>query len=201
MQNTKQAKLLALGASTGGPEALKFILSHLPKQFPIPIVIVQHISKGFLNGLIDWLQVGCSLTIKVANNNERLEPGFVYFAPDDYHLAITNQEDSLITKLVDSDPLFHFKPSINYLFHSLVKNNVTQVIAGLLTGMGKDGGDELLALKKKGAFTFVQNEQTSIVFGMPAYALSIDAANIEVALQRIPEILAKMLNIDGENHD
>lgn len=189
----KQIDLVALGASTGGPEALRFILSQLPCDYPVPIVIVQHITPSFLPGLITWLDRNSALNVKIASHNDSLEAGCVYFAPDHCHLTI-KKGIKPIASLEDSESVGHFKPSITSLFDSIAHTYPTTVIAGLLTGMGSDGAQGLLAIKQVGGYTFIQDKLSSIVFGMPAAAQLLNAECAVYDLAVMPELLNTVIN-------
>ncbi|STX49959.1 fused chemotaxis regulator; protein-glutamat [Legionella busanensis] len=184
-------KILALGSSTGGPAALNCILQGLPADFNIPIVITQHITKGFLEGLISWLQYQTSLKLEVAKHNQMLKPGHVYFAPDNFHLTITKGLEP-IAILKDSIPINHFKPSANVLFTSVAESYPKEAIGGILTGMGRDGAIGLLLMKKAGCYTFAQSKSTSVVFGMPGAAVEMQAINKIIDLEQISKFLAKI---------
>lgn len=196
VSNQVDFKLLALGTSTGGPVAIKTILAALPATFPIPIIIVQHISKGFLTGLIHWLQDFTPLKIMIADDSQSLLPGFVYFAPDHYHLKLKKGADP-VTVLENSAPIKGIKPSINVLFSSIAINYPKQSIGGLLTGMGNDGVEGLLEMKSANCFTFVQSVDSCIVDGMPQAALACDATQNSIPLLQIPEFLAKLITKKG----
>lgn len=181
-------KLVAIGTSTGGPEALYFILSQLPESFPVPIAIVQHITDNFLPGLVTWLQKKSALKIEIANDQQDLLPGYVYFAPDHYHLTIQkNTRPKAI--LVDSPAIEYFKPSVTKLFSSVANSYPHEAIGGLLTGMGRDGAEGLLDMKNAGCHTFIQSEQSCIVFGMPSAAQKLNAECDVIDLIKIPEFI------------
>ena len=187
--SSKKLELLALGLSTGGPEVLYFILSQLPAAFPVPIVIVQHISKGFLPGLVKWLSHKCVLKIEIiSEGNQILRPGTVYFADDDQHLII-KKGDLPIAQLEDSPAIEHFKPSVGRLFTSIASAYPASAMAGLLTGMGRDGAEGLLAMKQAGCQTFIQDEESCVVFGMPGQAKTLNAHCEELDLINIPSFL------------
>lgn len=184
-------KILALGSSTGGPAALNCILQGLPFDFNFPIVIVQHITKGFLEGLISWLQRQTSLELEIAKHNQPLKPGHVYFAPDDFHLTIAKGL-APIAILDDSMPVNHFKPSANALFTSIAKSYPNAAMGGILTGMGRDGAVGLLLMRKAGCYTFAQSKSTSVVFGMPGAAVEMQAINEIIDLEQISNFLTKI---------
>lgn len=187
---TAQFKLLAIGASTGGPPALEAILKQLPAQFPLPIVCVQHISQGFLDGLIGWLDAQCALSVKIAQRGETPTPGCVYFAPDGYHLEIDKRR-----KFVYSDaPAFQsHRPSVTVTFQSVAQSYGKDAIAVLLTGMGRDGADGMSAIAQAGGETVAQNEETCVVFGMPREAIALGAARHVLALEEISPFLTRIV--------
>lgn len=192
--DTKKTELIVLGASTGGPVALNEILSKLPKDFSVPIVIIQHISNGFLPGLLNWLQKSTPLKLNIAKDRQFLEAGFVYFAPDNRHLTIINPSQfKPIALLNDNPPIQHVRPSINVLFHSIAKNFPKTAVGGLLTGMGEDGAQGLLDMKKAGCITFAQSKKSSTVFGMPSAAVKLEAAAQILDLEQISQFLTILL--------
>lgn len=166
-------ELVAVGASTGGPQALGTILSGLPADFPAPLAVVQHISKGFLPGLIDWLARQSRLAICIAEDGQRMEPGRVYFAPDDHHLIVTADKTLRLSK---GPPVNALRPSVGVLFGSVVGSLESRAVGVLLTGMGRDGAKELGLMRERGAVTIAQDERSSIVHGMPGEAIRLGAA-------------------------
>lgn len=186
-------EIIAIGCSTGGPEALKTIISGLPANLPVPIVIVQHISHGFIDGLVSWLKLHTALDIElISASKQRLLPGKIYFAADDKHLLIKNDTHP-IALFDDSPPINHFKPSVTPLFSSLATEYPGTSAAGLLTGMGRDGADGLLEMKQAGCHTFIQDELSSIVFGMPGAAKELNAQNDIVPLDNIADFIVGLL--------
>ncbi len=186
--NEKNIKLIAIGASTGGPQTLKEIFQFIRKDFPIPIVAVQHITKNFCEPMVNWLNELSPLDVKLAEHNESLEPGKVYFAPDDYHLEITK---FLTSALVDSPPVHSSKPSISMLFRS-ISSNITPAVGILLTGMGRDGAAELKEMKDSGSLTIAQSEDSCIVYGMPMEAVKLGGASYSLSPTEIIEYLNKL---------
>jgi len=185
-------ELIALGASVGGPNALKTILGPLPANFPIPIVIVQHMTKGFINGFAKWLDQQCKLDVKTAEDQETLVKGTVYFAPDNGHLEIHNKNGAIKARIVDSLPVSGFRPSISVLFHSLANTCGKNAIGGLLTGMGNDGAAGLLELRERGGATFIQDPDSAVVFGMAGVAESLGAAQEVIELSQVADYLIKI---------
>ena len=168
----KPIKLLAIGASTGGPQALHTILTQLPKNFPIPIVCVQHISEGFLQGLVSWLDGECHLTVKVAASGELPQAGTVYFAPERHHLEFNSSGRFTYSS---APPLSGHRPSVTVTLESVAKFYGANSAGVLLTGMGRDGADGMLAIANQGGLTIAQDQDSCVVFGMPAEAIALGA--------------------------
>lgn len=184
-------KLVAIGASAGGPLALQTILSKLPKDFSLPVVIVQHMAEGFIQGFVEWLQQTSDLPIHVATHGERILPGHVYVAPDGFQMKVEREGNILLTQ---DEPENGLRPSVSYLFRSIAKAFGENAIGVLLTGMGKDGAEELKLMKEKGAITIVQDKESSVVHGMPGEAIKLDAATYVLSLHRIAATLAGLVN-------
>ncbi|HEY9749824.1 MAG TPA: chemotaxis-specific protein-glutamate methyltransferase CheB, partial [Allocoleopsis sp.] len=170
VRDTVARRALVIGASTGGPQALHAILAQLPANLPFPVLCVQHISEGFLQGLVNWLKVECRLNIKIAQAGEVPVSGTVYFAPERTHLELDNQGKfiCLESALVDGH-----RPSVTVTFKSVAKFYGKAAIAILLTGMGKDGAEGMRAISAAGGITIAQDEKSSIVFGMPKEAIAM----------------------------
>jgi two-component system chemotaxis response regulator CheB len=179
-------RLVLIGASTGGPQALKEILGHLPAEFPLPIVCVQHMSQGFLQGLVDWLAVDCVLPIAIAQTEERPHAGTVYFPPEGRHLKFDADGRFLVT---DGPKVDDHLPSVTVAFQSAAYRFGHQVIGVLLTGMGQDGVDGMLAIAEQGGVTIAQNEESCVVFGMPHRAIEVKAVSHILPLQDIASML------------
>ena len=186
---TRPTEIIAIGSSTGGPAALHRILSALPANFVTPILVVQHISFGFVQGLASWLDAACSLKVKVGCQGERIEPGHVYIAPDGSHLQTDRFGKMLLSQ---TDPVTGFRPSITPLFESVARNSGPAAIGVILTGMGADGAVGMLALRAAGAITVAQNEASCVVFGMPKEAIALGAVQHIVPLDRIAPVLTEM---------
>jgi two-component system chemotaxis response regulator CheB len=183
----KDIQLIAIGASTGGPVALQTILLNLSKNFPVPVLIVQHIAKGFVNGLRDWLADSSMLSVNIAKDGELLEPGNVYLAPDDFQMGIIPGPKISLLKLPPENGLC---PSVSYLFRSVAEVVGSKAIGVLLTGMGKDGAKELKTMKEKGCFTIAQDEASCVVFGMPGEAVKIGAVVQVLSPDKIAQTLS-----------
>ncbi|BCT69022.1 chemotaxis-specific protein-glutamate methyltransferase CheB [Nitrosospira sp. NRS527] len=190
-----QTKIVVMGASTGGPPALETILRALPKDFPAPILIVQHMAGGFIEGFVEWLKNSASLPVHVAKQGELPLPGHVYVAPDEYQMKVGSDGRIVLTK---DEPEHGLTPSISYLFRSVADVYGHGAIAGLLTGMGRDGAEELYMLKAKGSITFAQDKDSSVVHGMAGEAIKLDAATLILPLQKIAAVLTDLVNDRGE---
>jgi len=183
-------QLVAIGASAGGPMALQALLSGLPQALPVPILIVQHIATGFLEGFVDWLSGAILLPVHIARQGISPLPGNCYIAPDNFHMGIG---PDLKILLAGDSAINGSRPSVAYLFHSVAAVFGPRAAGVLLTGMGKDGALELKEMKDKGAVTFAQSETSSVVFGMPGEAVKLDAATHILSPEEIADTLAALL--------
>lgn len=179
-------QIVAIGISTGGPPALQTVLNGLPTSFPLPVMVVQHISRGFVVGLASWLNDTTPFRCKVAVQGEIIQPGKIYMAPDDCHLLVKRNQ----VWLEKSKPVNGLQPSVDRLFESVASNYGGSAIGILMTGMGQDGASGLLAMYKAGGHTIAQDEASSIVFGMPKAAIDIGAAREVLGLDQIAPRLA-----------
>jgi two-component system chemotaxis response regulator CheB len=185
--------LILLGASTGGTEALRDVLTRLPGNLP-PIAIVQHIPAIFSKAFADRLDQLCAFRVHEAKDGDLLEPGHAFIAPGNFHMLLTRQGGQYRVRVIDGPPVWHQRPAVDMLFKSAVEAGVGgQVVAGVLTGMGKDGAEGLLRLRERGAATFAQDEATCVVYGMPRAAWENGAAQRQVPLQRVPEYICRQL--------
>lgn len=173
---------VGIGASTGGPPALQTLLAGLPKDFALPILVVQHITRGFLPGLADWLGQTTPLHVQIAAHDMEPRPGHVYLAPDDFHMELGESHRIRLTREAPENSL---RPSVDRLFRSLAQQCGARGIGVLLTGMGKDGARGLLAMREAGAWTIAQDEATCTVFGMPREAIALGAAREVLPLDAI----------------
>ena len=180
------AAIVAIGASTGGPPAIFQILSGLSTAFPIPILIVQHISAGFTAGFAEWLATGSGLPVHVIRGGESPLPGHVYVAPDDQHVRIGPRGELETTRDAPQNGL---RPSVGILFRSVAERFGRRAIGVLLTGMGRDGAEELKLMADRGALTIAQDEESCVVFGMPAEAIRLGAAKFVFPPHKIAELL------------
>lgn len=185
-------KVVAMGASAGGPPVLQAILSRIPQNFPAPVLIVQHIAEGFLEGLIDWLAKTASIPIKLAAHDDPLVPGHVFFGPDNHHMGVNGPGDRIV--LTRGELEHGARPSISFLFRSVARAYGAKAVGVLLTGMGIDGADGLKLMKDQGAVTIVQDKASSLVQGMAGEAIRIDGAVHELHCDDIAPALINLLN-------
>jgi two-component system chemotaxis response regulator CheB len=183
-------EIVAIGASTGGPPVIKELLETLPENFSAPIAIVQHIARNFTAGLVEWLDRSTALKVRVAKNRESLEAGTVYVAPDGFQMKVDLSSHIILT---DDPPENGLKPSVSYLFRSIAEIFGKKAVGILLTGMGKDGANELRTLKDKGAITIAQDKETSVIHGMPGEAIKIGGATHIAAPDRIVGLLMRLI--------
>lgn len=181
---------VVLGASTGGPVAVKSVLSSLAADFPVGIAVVQHIEARFADGYARWLDDACALRVKIAEDGDALEAGTVYIAPGDRHLLMS--ESALV--LDDGPKIGSHRPAVDRLFETAAESFGSRLAAVLLTGMGRDGAAGCVAVKQRGGYTIVQDEKTSFIFGMPKAAAEMGGASIVAGLEEIPRILTETCN-------
>lgn len=166
-------QIIAIGASTGGPIVLQKILLGLPPNFPVPVLIVQHISEGFTKGFVDWLNNTTTFPLHIASHGDIPQPGHGYVAPDNFHMGVDNNQRIILS---NHKPENGLRPSVAFLFRTIAQVFGPNAAGVLLTGMGRDGAEELKLMKNRGATTFVQDKESSIVHGMPGEAIKLDAA-------------------------
>lgn len=184
-------RLVAIGASTGGPSAVRAILAALPKDFPLSVLVVLHVSEPFGLSLADWLNSHSRLPVRCARGGEVLDQvtGQVLLAPPGSHLVLQGGR----LQLSQSPPRHSCRPSVDVLFESVASEARESAIACLLTGMGKDGAQGLLKVRERGGFTLAQDEATSVVFGMPGEAALLGAAAEVVPLEGVVPRLLQLL--------
>lgn len=186
----RAARMVGIGASTGGPPALQTLLGGLSKDFPAPILVVQHITAGFLPGLAEWLGQTTPLQVQIASHGMDPRPGHVYLAPDDFHLGVDPDGRIQLTREPAENGL---RPAVDHLFRSLSECCGTEAIGVLLTGMGRDGARELKAMRDRGGKTLVQDQASSVVHGMPGAAIAIGAADQVLPIERIADALSRIV--------
>jgi two-component system, chemotaxis family, protein-glutamate methylesterase/glutaminase len=181
---------LLIGASTGGPPVIEAILEGLARPFSVPIVVVQHITPGFVKGFASWLAESTKHEVQVVEEARPLLPGVVYLAGDDRHTVLTSAR-ALGVSL--AEPRVFQRPSVDVLFESAAEHLGASCIAVLLTGMGADGAQGMLALKNAGAFTIVQAPATCVVEGMPSKAIGLHAAARVLSPEEIPQVVQQRM--------
>ncbi|RUR30998.1 chemotaxis response regulator protein-glutamate methylesterase [Vreelandella andesensis] len=189
-------KLIIIGASTGGTEAIRSVLEPLPANAPA-ILITQHMPGGFTRSFAERLDRLCRISVKEATDGERVLPGHAYIAPGDQHLELGRSGANYVVRLNDGPPVNRHRPSVDVLFHSASKHAGKNAIGVILTGMGKDGAAGLLEMRDAGAATLAQNEESCVVFGMPREAIAVGGAVEVVALDDIPSRLMALIAASG----
>lgn len=184
-----ERRIIAIGSSTGGPSALLSVLSKLPADLPVPVLVAQHIADGFIPGLVSWLDGGAQIKVVAATDGERPQPGTVYFAPTGSNMII---EGGTI-RFEPGGPGQLYIPSADTLFESVARSFGERSIGVILTGMGADGAVGMKAMHDKGAATIAQNEETCTVYGMPKAAVELGAANKVLAIEDIAEAVLDYL--------
>jgi two-component system, chemotaxis family, protein-glutamate methylesterase/glutaminase len=196
-KSAARIKIVAIGASTGGPPVVKELLDSLPGDFPFPVMVVQHISRGFTRGFVDWLNEGCPLRVCEAARGEYIQAGRVYVAPEDFQMGVTG---SGFISLRDDPPEHSVRPSASYLFRSLARFYKDSAVGILLTGMGVDGAFELKLIREAGGITFAQDRETSVVHGMPGEAIRLGGAVHVMNPRGISGILADLAVNSSKQH-
>ena len=189
-----RGRVVVIVASTGGPTALNRIFSALPGNFPAPILVVQHMTAGFMAGCATWMNENSSLRVKLAEEGEALTPGTVYLAGDDRHLEVSAHST---VHYSNAEPLEGVRPSATLLFESAAKVYGASTLALVLTGMGSDGVAGLKTVKEAGGRVIVQDEASSIIFGMPAEAVKSGYTDWVLPLAEIPSRLIEMIPAGG----
>ena len=189
-------KIIAIGSSTGGPPALETIITKLPENLPIPVVVVQHMPENFVYSFVKRLDNLTPLTVSVAERNEKLKNGQIYFAPGNHNLII--RKDILNRPVFDYDDVNIYpdynNPSVNALLLSIAKVYKNESISAVLTGMGRDGADGMVALKSAGAITIAQSKETCVVFGMPKAVIEKEAAKYVLGIEEIAPFIVSCLS-------
>ena len=188
----KDDRILAIGASTGGPPAICHILKNFVPGFSLPILVVQHIFSGFTQGMVSWLGRDCSIKVKIAEDGERAAKGVAYFPPDDFHIGIDSSHRIILSK---EKPIGGHRPSVDFMMKQVALAFGERSIGVLLTGMGRDGMEGLRAVKGQGGKTIVQDEKTSVIFGMPKSAIDAGVADVVCPLERISSEIINSLNM------
>jgi two-component system chemotaxis response regulator CheB len=177
-------QIIAIGASTGGTEAIKDILVHMPPDCP-PILITQHMPEGFTRMFAARLNRECRITVREAQHGDRLQPGVAFIAPGNRHLLVRKRVSGSTCQLSDDEPVSRHKPSVDVLFRSVAEQIGRHAIGVILTGMGRDGATGMAEMKQAGAYNIAQDEQSCVVFGMPKEAINAGAVDTVLPLDGI----------------
>jgi two-component system chemotaxis response regulator CheB len=189
-------KLLIIGASTGGTEAIKEVLIPLPPDAP-GILITQHMPAGFTKSFAQRLDNLCKIKVKEAEDGERVLPGHAYIAPGDFHLALRKSGANYVTALSDHEPVNRHRPSVEVLFKSAAQCVGANAIGVMLTGMGKDGAAAMMDMKRAGAYNIAQDEASCVVFGMPKEAIAAGGVDEVLPLNDIAARVVALLRNDA----
>lgn len=189
-------KLIIVGASTGGTEAIKNFLVQMPSDCP-GILITQHMPEGFTKSFATRLDGLCKISVSEARGGERILPGHAYIAPGHSHLLLARSGANYVAELSSADPVNRHRPSVDVLFRSAAKFAGKNAVGVILTGMGKDGAEGMLEMKNSGAYNFAQDEATCVVFGMPREAIAVGAVNEVVPLNDLPHRVLHYLDQHG----
>ena len=183
----KKYALLAIGSSTGGPVALQNVLTPLRRDFPLPILLIQHMPATFTSAFAARLNTLCQITVKEAQHGDRLQPGVAYLAPGGKQVLVENKTGGLTLKVMESPEGINYKPSVDITFGSAAQSYRDKVLAIVLTGMGADGRDGAKLLKQKGSTVWAQDAQSCVVYGMPQAIVNAGLADEQINLSQIAE--------------
>ncbi len=189
-------KLIIIGASTGGTEAIREFLQQMPSDCP-GILIVQHMPEGFTRSFAQRLDSLCRISVKEAEHGDRVLPGLAYLAPGHSHLLLARSGANYVTALDQGPPVNRHRPSVDVLFESAAANAGRNALGVILTGMGKDGAAGMLKMREAGATNFAQDESTCVVFGMPREAIAVGAVHEIAPLVQLPRLVMEQLARDG----
>jgi two-component system chemotaxis response regulator CheB len=184
-------RVIGIGASTGGPPVLQAILAGLRNDFPVPVLVVQHIAQGFLTGMAEWLNQTTGLPVHIGSHGTLPLPGRVYLAPDNFHMGVGARGEIVLTR---EGPENHLRPAVSFLFRTLVQVHGPSAVGVLLTGMGSDGALELKQLRDIGAITIAQDRESSVVHGMPGAAIALGGATYVLPADQIAGVLARLVS-------
>ncbi|MDD5284378.1 MAG: chemotaxis response regulator protein-glutamate methylesterase [Desulfuromonadaceae bacterium] len=190
-------KLVIIGASTGGTEALKEVLTAMPADSP-GILITQHMPAAFTSAFANRLDRLCRISVKEARDGDRVLPGHAYIAPGDRHLLLSRSGANYITQIADAPPVSRHRPSVDVLFRSAANSAGKNCIGVILTGMGDDGANGMLEMKQAGAHTIAQDEASCVVFGMPKEAIARGGVDEISSLSDIPRRIVNCLAVHGQ---
>jgi two-component system chemotaxis response regulator CheB len=185
---TRVPRVIAMGASTGGPQVLREILVCLPADFPVPVLVVQHIASGFVTSMVEWLKSQCSVPVQVAVPGKVVAAPGIYIAPTDQHMIVHSQA----IVLTDDPPVGGHRPSVDVLFESVAAEYGADAVGVLLTGMGRDGAAGLCKIRRSGSISIAQDEASSVVFGMPRAGIEMGGAEHVLPPHSIASLLLNL---------
>jgi two-component system chemotaxis response regulator CheB len=188
-----QVKLVAIGTSTGGPVALQEVLKELPQNFPVPLLLVQHMPGSFTTAFAQRLNNACNIRVREAVDGDALEPGLALLAPGGKQMLLENRAGRLVVRIHESEPGQNYKPCVDVTFTSVAKTLPGKALAIVLTGMGADGREGARLMKQGGAKIWAQNEESCVVYGMPAAIVDAGLADQVLPLKQIGSVLAQRI--------
>jgi len=195
-RSVSSEKLIAIGASTGGTEAIRIFLTRMPRDCP-GILIAQHMPESFIHSFARRLLALCEISVKEAEDGERILPGVAYIAPGNCHLMLSRIRNHYATKLEFSPPVNCHRPSVDVLFSSIAAIAGKNAIGIIMTGMGKDGALGMLEMKNAGAFNFAQDEASCAIYGMPKEAVALDAVHEIASIEELPSrVLSYLITLE-----
>jgi len=197
-RDSKPKMIIAIGTSTGGPRALQEVISHIPGDIPAALVIVQHMPPGFTRSLAERLNSISALTVKEGEHDDILRAGHAYIAPGDFHMELSKgSDDQLRLKLTKEPPVGAHRPSVNVMMNSLAQTGFPNVIGVIMTGMGNDGKEGVINIKKSNnGIIIAQDEESCVVYGMPKSAVGAGVVDEIVPLREIAGTLVKYTGVD-----
>jgi two-component system chemotaxis response regulator CheB len=187
-----QRAIVVMGASTGGPPVLQHILASLPRDFPVPIVIAQHMPKAFTQSFAERLNAVAQIEVKEAENQEHLRPGVALLAPGDTHISVKRKGSESIIEFVE-DPNYVYRPSVDLLFSGVARIYESKAVAVILTGMGTDGLNGVREIRAGNGYVIAQDEETSAIYGMPKAVVEAQLANSVAPVHKIAEEIIRVL--------
>lgn len=195
IQESKLKYIICIGTSTGGPRALREVITQLSADLPAAVLVVQHMPPGFTNSLAARLDALSYINVKEAEDGDILKPGWVYIAPGDYQMMLNKKSSDYRININQDPPMSGHRPSVNYMMNSVANCGHKNLIAVIMTGMGSDGSDGIANIKKNGGSTIAQNEETCIVYGMPKAAVNTGAIDQIVPLSDIAKEINKLTGV------
>ncbi|MCK5736284.1 MAG: chemotaxis protein CheB, partial [Spirochaetaceae bacterium] len=188
-------EIIAIGISTGGPNALRHVFAEISENMKVPIVVVQHMPAGFTREFANSLNKICPLEVKEAAEGDLIKPGRILIAPGSKHLKVEKKSLATVAHVVDGENVNGHKPSAGVLFDSIAKQYGNAALAIIMTGMGRDGSREIGGIFKEGSITLAQNEESSVVFGMPRVAIEHEYITEVIPLDKMAETINRLAGV------